>query len=766
MSVIKNNLNRFSSFHSLKNYNSKQYNFQDAFTNKKNTSKFGLFNFNTNKKNNYSRDKNNEINIIDNSPFKKFKNKEEEKQTLNIHYTRRNYKELIKFIKISFMNKYNQIYYNIKGNFLYNKNNNYLIYDYYKIADILENKRCALVANLNEFNIIYNKKELLIRFYKPKERYIIMKYLLNFIYKYDKLCYDETKEITDPETKEQVIKTFYYITSEQYIYEHLFENDSFKGMQNLLKHVNLANKKASYDYSYLDMTKNASVSKENEAIINTLKVINEYINNRTYLERKLIKNFPIENVPNIVPNYFPLGIKINILLNDYKIARKLIKIGNHEETKDLINKYKEEFSHHENKNEKPTLHNKKLFNIQENFEENESGKSEPNSEMNMKKTNLNYKNILTESMNDMSEASNKKESSNELKENDIQNKIAIYEIPNDLSANKRYDKDPETKDIENFLEKLSNTPKKANNNININYIKTKNHNQIMNSTIQNKKNKFQKVKFKMEHLKIKSEYKNNEKENKKNLTNFKLKAKLIKGYNNNNSILTPTKNRIPSAIHNFRVSSLKLKKRKFNSQKSQKNLINYPSFNNISSSNVIETNYISPNLSSSFKIHKKNNNCTNFSKKNNSFLINHHQLSKLNNYNTNNEHKLSNHNKVDLYSIFKDTERFIEDSNAYKSKLTLKRNIILKSFSTFFNKNIPNNKSKYYDFGLLSPKRFFSNSPNNSLKKLGKLYKKTDFEKLVFKMNKRLIISKKKESKSYTFEQILKNCEIYISKLN
>ena len=92
-----------------------------------------------------------------------------------------------------------------------------------------------------------------------------MKYLLNFIYKYDKLCYDETKEITDPETKEQVIKTFYYITSEQYIYEHLFENDSFKGMQNLLKHVNLANKKASYDYSYLDMTKNASVSKENEA---------------------------------------------------------------------------------------------------------------------------------------------------------------------------------------------------------------------------------------------------------------------------------------------------------------------------------------------------------------------------------------------------------------------------------------------------------------------------------------------------------------------
>ena len=762
MSVIKNNLNRFSSFHSFKNFNNKQNNFQDVFNNKKNSSKFGLFNFNLYKKSNYSRDKNNEINTLDNSPPSLFKTKEEEKQNFNKHYPRTNYKSLVKFIKTSFRNKYNNIYYKIKGNFLYNKNNNYLLYDYFKITDILENKRCALVANLNEFNIIYNKKELLIRFYKPKERYIIMKYLLNFIYKYDKLCYDEAKEITDPETKEEVIKTFYYITSEQYIYEHLFENDSFKGMQNLLKHVNLANKKASYDYSYLDMTKNASVSKENETIINTLKVINEYINNRTYLERKLIKNFPIENVPNIVPNYFSFGIKINIVLNDYKISRRLVKIGNHEETKDLINKYKEEFSHHENKNTKQTLHDKKLFNIQENLEENESGKSDVNSETNVKKENSKYKNILTESMNDMSEASNKNESSNELKVNDIQNKITLYEFPNDFS-NKRYDKDPETKDIENFLEKISNTPKRLNNNIHKNYINAKNQNKIINSTIQYKNNKFHKVKFKMEHLKLKSEFKNNEKDFKK--TNFKFKNKLMKGNNGNNMILTPIKNRIPSAINNFRESTLKLKKRKLNNQNHEKNLINSPSFNNISSSNFNETNYISPNLSGSFKIHKKNNNHLILSKKNNSFLIN-HQLSKLNNYNNNNYNKFTNNNNVDLYSIFKDTERFIEDSIAYKNKITLKRNIILRKFSTFFNTNIPNNNSKYYDLRLSSSKRYFSNSPNNSEKKLRKLFKKTDFEKLVFKMNKRLIISKKKESKSYTFEQILKNCEIYISKLN
>ena len=160
MSVIKNNLNRFSSFHSFKNFNNKQNNFQDVFNNKKNSSKFGLFNFNLYKKSNYSRDKNNEINTLDNSPPSLFKTKEEEKQNFNKHYPRTNYKSLVKFIKTSFRNKYNNIYYKIKGNFLYNKNNNYLLYDYFKITDILENKRCALVANLNEFNIIYNKKEL------------------------------------------------------------------------------------------------------------------------------------------------------------------------------------------------------------------------------------------------------------------------------------------------------------------------------------------------------------------------------------------------------------------------------------------------------------------------------------------------------------------------------------------------------------------------------------------------------------------------------
>ena len=94
-------------------------------------------------------------------------------------------------------------------------NNNYLLYDYYRIRDITENKKCSLLTHLNELKIFDNKKEFLIGFYKSKERNLIMNYLLNFIYKYDKLCYDKNKEIINLQTKEEIIKTFYHLTSEQ-----------------------------------------------------------------------------------------------------------------------------------------------------------------------------------------------------------------------------------------------------------------------------------------------------------------------------------------------------------------------------------------------------------------------------------------------------------------------------------------------------------------------------------------------------------------------
>ena len=221
-----------------------------------------------------------------------------------------------------------------------------------------------------------------------------MSYLLNFIYKYDKLCYDKNKEIINLQTKEEIIKTFYHLTSEQYNYERLFDSDYFKGNQNLLKYINLSNKRASYDYSVLDMTKNNLASQENADIINALKIINEYISNRNFIEGKLIKNFPIEKVPNIVPMYFSLGRKMQILLSEYYIKRKIEKIENHEETKALIDKYREDFSKKQSQKKKSALLKGKLTNIEEKIEEDITGKSKENINKNISKKNKKSKNLI------------------------------------------------------------------------------------------------------------------------------------------------------------------------------------------------------------------------------------------------------------------------------------------------------------------------------------------------------------------------------------
>ena len=605
MSVIKNNLSRLSSFHSLKNLsnnNSKQSNFGIfSFKGKRNQSKFGLFNSGFNETSNSSKDKNNKLQNINKSTSKLLKIKEEQNKVNKGKYPNKSYKFIIKYIRNNFINKYNIAYYEFsKSDNMYNKKNHYLLYDYYKINDLIENKKCSLVAKYNEFKITSNKKELLIRFYKPKERYMIMKYLLNFVYKFDKLCFDISKEIPDLETKEQIIKTFYYITSEQYNYEHLFDNDSFKGVQNLLKYVNLASKKASYDYSYLDMTKNTNISKENEIIINTMKVINEYIINSNYLQKKLIKNFPIETVPNIVPNYFPLGIKINICLNDYRFQRKYIKIENHEETKELIKKYKKEFLKEDDKNLQRNNFNKSLFKIQENKEENESGKSGVSSENyrpNKNKIELDYKIIFTESMKENTQITKSKDYSHEIrntKENELQNNLIMEELNQNLNANKRDNEDPEERDIEKLLNIIPNDFKKINYNI-------KNELKINDSILHNKKRNFPKVKFRLKPSILKNEsLKNEEDKNIKKLHNQKKFVKISE----NNKVFEITNSTKHTGLSIFNEASYQLNQRKVNNKYLKNHLINSPSFNNISSSNFNDTNYINSNLSTTNKINK------------------------------------------------------------------------------------------------------------------------------------------------------------------
>ena len=389
---------------------------------------------------------------------------------------------LVKDIKRRFFKKYNGI---INYNTFYAFNNQYTYFSYYLINDLISEKRFHFGSLLKEYSILYKPQELLIRYYKKNERYIMIKYLLNFVYKYDELSYDINKEIDDKELKEKLVEAFHHITSNQYLYEHLLDTDSLKGIKYLLKRINLNNKKAQYDYSYLEMTKNKIISEENKYIINAIKLVNEFMDNIKYLEQRLIKNFPLEKVPNCVPNYFALGIGVNVSLKKYSIQRKYDKkMKPSDETKRLINIYNKKFSNSElynnmnNISKKVWLNEKKDFlDIDETIAEIESSLYDNENPLpkKIKKdvySKKNFHSILPPSLYDENEKLNNinrtfKTFKKKKTEQYIINNNLLYDKSNNNNSGKRLARDPDTIDIEHFLylfPKDKNKTKRVNSN--------------------------------------------------------------------------------------------------------------------------------------------------------------------------------------------------------------------------------------------------------------------------------------------------------------
>ena len=384
--------------------------------------------------------------------------------------------------------------------------------------------------------------------------------------------------------------------------------------------------------------------------------------------------------------------------------------------------------------------NNKLFNIQENIEENESNKSDLTSKINKKKYRKISANkiILSKSNSDSTEINNKNEFSKELKnnikENNHKNIIALNEPREFSHFDKRFNFDSEFKDIENLIKKFSNKIKSNPRMKNVNKIN------IMKRLNMNKE-KGNKVIFKISTLKIKKEHKKNEnKMNDKNMKKLTIKRKFIDKNKNNNIFANPIKILNSSSILNYKETYSKLNKRNIDSSK---NINNSVSFLN-------ETNYKSSYLSSSFQIQTNNI----FWKKNNSI---NNPKNKSNNYsNLYSIKKIKDKNNSD--TIFKDTESFIHYSKEHKHKL--KPNILFKNYLTMISEI---NKSKNSLSKLSRSKIHNSLLLEDSKEKKRKLYKKTDLEKILFKIKNNLMINKKKANKSYTFKQVIKNCEIYNS---
>lgn len=724
-------------------------------------------------------------------------------------------KSIMKSIKLQLNNKYNNIYY-IENITNINNNQNqvqYLLSDYYAINNILNNKRFHLTILLKEYEILYNSQELFIRYYDKKERYIIMKYLLNFVYKYDELCYDINKEINDYEKKEELVAEFDYITANQFLYENLLESDLFKGFKYLLKRINLSNKKAQYDYTYLDMTKSKNISEENQYIINAIKILNDFMNNRKFLEKKLIKNMPLKKVPNSIPNYYPLGYGINSSLENYKSKKKYKKVkepGN--ETKELINIIEEEKSDidiKKNKKDNNLMINKNvLFNIDEKITENESsiGDSENNYYL-IKKTKKNINNfinnnnhLLPSSLYEMTEKDIQLDKDKDLVKNNIKqiNYKLLYD--NKLSKTiKRSTKDPDIIDIEQFLylfPRTNNLNKKNSINLNkydynkniskreIKSLDNENINEkgnsrnsfssLKNEILFNKKKIETKIKFEGMSLQIKNN--NNQKNNiftKLNKFNNLFINKNNRQMNNNdlpknsgnniNINMANNKNNdisLLSSLSNYNMISNKLNHRKisrnfFKTNKISPLVLTPNSINNISSTLFSDINYLSQNLSIN---PLKNENKKNFlSSKNNMLSINDNNLS--NNFSYD---KIKNKRKKNNFNLckFKKTQDFIKGSKEFYNKINIKPQLFLLKNISFQNINISqDNKLNNNN----SPQNEISNYMENNLYNNDSVKKINNISEYIKKFIYR---QKRKESKNFTLNQIIKNSDIYSSDLS
>ena len=704
-------------------------------------------------------------------------------------------KSIIKSIKRQFIYKYDNIYHNDNLDLFYNNNNDeYLLYDYYMINNLLNKKRFHFQILFKEYEILYNHQELLMKLYEKKERYIIMKYLLSFIYKYDELCFDINKEIDDKEKKEELIRTFHYITSSQYLYEHLLETDSFKGVKFLLKRINLNNKKAQYDYSYLDMTKNKILSEENNYIINAIKAVNEFMNNRKFIEKRLIKNMPFEKVPNCLPNYYPIENEFKISLGIYIKAKKFKKIRKPgDETIEMIKFSVEDDSNMEiNKNNNNLINQKHvLFNIDEKITENESSIGDSDSsnlkyKKAKKENNLNnfnnfnnfnnennFNNILPPSLYEITEKENKinKEEEEDLKEKEIneynKNKIdykLMYDIFKSSKPYTRSTRDNEIIDIENFL---LNFPKNKNKFYDFekyknNITNKENNNKNISSEIEKKNS----IKSKEKGLKIANNLKNKNKLEIEIISNSSKKNKL--------NIFTKRKgvgDNITSKKEIFTSNSPKLNQRKINKKfiknnKIQPILLSSTSKNNISSTIFSDINYLSKNISPS---HQKENEKEKiiFSNKNQFLNISNNNTG-INNLKNNLSFDKKINNKYGI-NIFKDTKDFIIGIKQYYNRLKTRPKFLLKNFSSFNNKST--DESQILNFS--SKKRIFSANNHTHISSKNKNMEKYLYVN-VFSSNIKNMSNyiknefnkqKKKESKNITLEQIIKNSMIYSSEL-
>ena len=247
--------------------------------------------------------------------------------------------------------------------------------DYYEINRILNKSKCRLLSKFHDYNLELNDMEYLIRYSSRKEYYIIMKYLLYFVYAYDRITYskycqrhydlNEIKSRYDDllpnnknlkgssdETIGNNSKKIKIMNKRESIFN--FNFDKFKANMELKNNkIYISSnsnknikKRCTIDFSGINQKEN-NLNSRNSTLLNNYKKqkevnnnINDFyvglgnINNTNLISCKCTKpiNLFIEKmsfklIPNCTPNLFPSPNKILKILDKFLNNFKKLKLN-------------------------------------------------------------------------------------------------------------------------------------------------------------------------------------------------------------------------------------------------------------------------------------------------------------------------------------------------------------------------------------------------------------------------------------------------------
>jgi len=288
----------------------------------------------------------------------------------------KNFVEKIRYIKHKLYSNYGYPYKKIKYK-LKDGETRPLNCDYYEINRIINKSKCRLASKFHDYNLELNDKEYLIRYSPRKEYYIIMKYLLYFVYAYDRITY--SKYCQKHYDLNEIKSRYYDLLSNNNNLEFL----SDENIENNINKVKIPNKRASiFDFNFNKFKANMELKNKNNRInissnsnknikkrftiafnrinqrendfysrnstfLNNLKKQNEVnnnindfyvglgnINNANLISCKgtkpinlFIEKMSFKLIPNCTPNLFPSPNKIHKILNKFLNNFKKLKLN-------------------------------------------------------------------------------------------------------------------------------------------------------------------------------------------------------------------------------------------------------------------------------------------------------------------------------------------------------------------------------------------------------------------------------------------------------